>query len=499
MIFLLDKNSKIVLYGAGSMAVSWMKKAGSIGFTVRLFIDKRAEDIKNIENIPVVTFDSYQNLASEDDTVIIMLQNVMWHREIVIQLQKLGIRKIIFFPLQSSGLSTDTVFCLRRKYNECIKFQFNSFLKIPILEKDDKYGMDEEIIWENQNETIVWVPVELCYSISGNREGTIWKSDYTQEAIELRIKYIYNKSIFALRPYWELFSYLNGKKDDCSIYLKIFGKEGHASSQGYDNKTLLKDRNKLINIFKNEVCKGNKFFEQSPADCSVGERGKIVVNDGIHRSVFLIDSGYWWIPACLSNKDYNYLFNIEAVQKLKDYIESNNMDELEYPIEAFGFYNYPIKYQYVKIIWKELIREVINREWDLKVILDLSLTDAYFSRMFYREGAKEIYCLLNDKSEIPKLANNIFRIRNIDFIYNTDLLFEIMSKCEIIIIHIKQLINLFSRDDFTWKTCLKCIIVYDVLIEEATSIFERISNNRKINLIKKYVMDGMMKGMYIIE
>lgn len=500
MNFLLDKGSEIVIYGASLMAISWAEKAVTKGFTVKVFIDRNADEIKYVKSVPVVTFESYCDTASEDDIVLIMLQNVMQHREIVEQLWLIGIKKVIFFPMRVMKNHIEKISCLRRKYNECIKLDFEDSLEIPILYDNKINDNEETIIWKDQKETIAWAPVEVCYSTLGDGEGKIWNSDYTNEAINLSKKYIYNRSLFALYPYWELFSFLNGKTDNCCTYLKIFGKEGHINNHGYDNSRLLKDRNKLVDLFRDEVCKGNNFFEQSPADSGVGERGKIVIYDGIHRSVFLIDNGYWWIPVRLSNSDYNYLFHIEAVQKLKDYLNAKGIRELQYPLEALGFYNYLVNHQYIRDVWKKFISEATNRDWKFNFVFDLSLTDGYFARMFYREGSQAIYCLLGDGNEIPLLANDIFRINNIKFVYDTNYLYMVMNKCEIIIFRIEQLLSLFYNSIFVWGNCLKCVVVYDVLIEESEAVLERIfGESRRFNLISKYVTDGIMKGMYIVE
>lgn len=497
MNFVFDKESKIVVYGAGPMAVLWGEKAVSIGFTIRLFIDRNADNIKTVNNIPVITFEQYINIANMDDIVIIMLQNVMWHKKIVDQLQKLGIIKVIFFPMQVKKKNLEPAFCLRRKYNECIKFEFEDFLEVPILYDDEIFNKDEGLIWEDKKYTIVWAPIELCYSVQRYGED-IWKGDVTEESIELIKRYNCDKSLVALRPYWELLSFLDGKMGDCSIYLRINGEEGHIGKR--NNQELLKDRNKLFDFFKEEICKGNEFFEQSPACAGLGNWGKIVIYDGVHRSIFLIDNGYWWIPVRLSNSDYSYLFHTEAVQKLKDYIEANDIRELEYPLEAFGFYNYPVNHHYVRGIWKKLIREITSRNWKFNAVFDLSLTDGYFARMFYREGSQIIYCLLDDGNEISLLANDIFRIDNIRFVYDANYLYKIMNKCEIIILRMEQLISLFQHDTFVWEDCLKCIVVYNVLAEESALVFERFFGvNRRFNLINRYVTDGIMKEMYIVE
>lgn len=499
MNFLLDKNSKIVIYGAGTMGISWAEKAANIGLKVILFIDRSADDIKYIKKIPVVTFETYNTIADEDDIVIVMLQNAMYHSAIVKQLQKIGIRKVIFFPMYTLGMNKERVFCLRRKYNECIKLDFDDSLTIPILYDDKIYSKDEGIIWEGKKEIIVWAPAELCYSNHGYEKENIWKSNFTKESIKLWSNYVYDRSLFVLRPYWELFSFFDGKTTNCAMYLKLFEKE-RGNDQIHNNDKILKDRNSLINIFEEEFCKGNEFFEQSPANSGIGNHGKIVIYDGLHRSVFLLNRGYWWIPVCLSNSNYNYLFNMEAVQKLKDYLETNNISELEYPLETFGFYNYPIKHQYIRAIWKELIREITNRGWDINEMFDLSLTNAYFARMFHREGTQVVYCLIDDKSEIEMLVNDIFRINNMNFIFNTSSWYPIIDECEIIVICMEQFRRLFLHGSLAWKERLKCIVVYDVLVEGAVSIFDRVfGNNRKCSLIRRYVTDGLMRGMYIVE
>lgn len=498
MNFQLDRSSTIIIYGASPMAIMWAERAVGNGFVIKAFIDKNAENIKYVQNIPVITFESYCVWADENNVVIIMLQNVMWHRDIVERLNGIGIRKVIFFPMRNRG-EARAVSCLRRKYHECIKFLFSdSLLEIPVLDYLEPYNRNAGIICENIKESVVWAPIELCYSVEREGCSDIWKSDYTQEAIQLSRKYIYNKSLFNMCPYWELFSFLKGEIDDCPLYLKIFGREGHVNTQKYDNDVLLKDRNELIEIFKDEVCKGNAFFEESPADSGMGSLGRVVIYDGMHRSIFLIDSGYYWIPVRLDSKNYKYLYNEKEVQKLKDYLRENHIIELQYPIETFGFYNFPIRCQYLRMVWREITNDITDRKWDLNTVVDFTLTDAYFSRAFYREGVKEVFCLLESESILPVLISNILRIKDIRFFDDVKLFYNIINQCELIITNGKQ-IQSFVWDDFVWGECLMGIYVYDVLINEAEPIFSRIfDKNRKYHLLKKYTVNGKVNGIYII-
>lgn len=500
MNFELNRDNSIVVYGASLMAISWLEKAVLKGFTIKVFIDKSAEKIKCVRNVPVITLETYCRNADKDDIVIIMLQNVMWHEDIVKNLAKIGVRKVIFFPMTSRKIANkEDLSSLRIKYHECIKFLFDDSIKdIPILNYFESYDGNEGMIWEERDECVVWAPIELCYSIEGIDACDIWKSDYTQEAIQLCEKYLYNKNLFNVYPYWELFSYLKGEMNDCSLYLKIFGREGHIHHEKYDDDVLLKDRNELIEIFKEEACKGNTFFEESPADSGVGKLGRVVIYDGLHRSIFLIDRGYCWIPIRMDGKSYKYLYNGEAVQRVKDYLREKHIVELEYPLESFGFYDFPVRHQHLRMIWKEITNEIASRGWILSKVIDCTLTDGYFSRAFYREGIKQIACFSDKENKLLLLINSIFRIDNIKVICSICDLRKNIAECEFVILNMKYLRIGEIWNQFLSVPSLKAVCVYDILVNEAEEILSDIFYGRKVCLLKRYALDGKINGIYMI-
>lgn len=224
MGFCFHKDAKLVVYGVSKMTCVWTENIQKKGFSVCAFLDRNAKSIGRVMGIPVFCLEEWESLS--DAVIIIMLKNATLHQEVARRLCEKGINQIIFFPISTNGLNIENTSRLRKIYNQCVRQSFDSEISgIPffreLLEERDK---SETIICQYSKEVVLWCPVELCYSIKGGERDVIWYSDSTEEAKQLQAKYIFNKNIYNLLPYWELFDFCYGEKDECPLYLKVYGK-----------------------------------------------------------------------------------------------------------------------------------------------------------------------------------------------------------------------------------------------------------------------------------
>lgn len=499
MRFNLDPKSEIVLYGVSSMAVSWMEKMTQMTYRIKMFIDKDADKIKSVKNIPVVTLDAYLVSADKNDVVIVMLQNVMWHKEIAERLMENGIKKIVFFPMQEYCWYGE-ISLLRKRYNQCIKNRFENILSdIPIIEKKELFGNNTSHIYMDDYEVTAWAPVEICFSIKDIKESGFWKTDRSDASIQLAERLIFDRNLFNLYPYYELYDFLKGKKESCPLYLKMNGKEGHINSDKCDNDTLLCDRRKLMDIFEEEIHRGTGFFEESPAFGIVNRRlGKIMIQDGMHRSIFLVDHNFWWIPICMNKEDYAFLYNADKVNKVKEFFIEHGVTELEYPVEGLGFYGLPVQHRCIRQIWKFASQAISSIGWRVKSVLDLSMTDGYFSRMFYRDGVDKIHCYIGNDSELPMMINQFFRIDDIIMILNQECLPSLASQCELVIINWDKLEELGPiRLGSQYMQIMDKLLVYGICMEEEGKFRSFLKNRNKV-LVNKYIDDGKLKCSWLI-
>lgn len=500
MGFCFHKDAKLVVYGASEMARIWTENILKKGFEVCAFLDRSAKSIGQVMGIPVFTLEEWE--ISSDALVIIMLTNAAQHREVARRLYEKGVNQVIFFPMSTNGLNIKNVSKLRMIYNQCIRQSFDSEIpEIPflgeLLEERDK---SEAIIYQYSKEVVWWCPVELCYSISKMDRDAIWYSDDTEDAGLLRMKYLSDKNIYNLFPYWELFDFCYGEIEECPLYLEVYEKSAQNKKGVYDAGRLLADRSRLVQLYEEEICKhmGISFFEESPADAVMGEKGKVIIRDGWHRSIFLARRGYKWIPVRITADEYERFFNNVPAVELYRRLKENKIEYLEYPIEHPVFYGYPIQRQNIRDIWHSMANDIEKNDLMNRVVVDLSMSHAYFSRLFLREGANVAYFFLDEKDFLTMEINRLFDLEGLYDIREEEELVAITGGGALVIIKADQLdrhkeyVNkIRERSDVT-------IYVYDVIMRTA-AVLRNVFKKREVQLLRKYVVEGELNGLFVIR
>lgn len=499
MGFCFHKDAKLVVYGASEMARIWTENILKKGFNVCAFLDRNAKSIGQVMGIPVFTLEEWENPS--DALVMIMLTNAAQHQEIASRLYEKGVNQVIFFPMSTNGLNIKKVSELRKVYNQCIRQSFDPEIPdIPFFrELLDGGGKPEAVICQYSKEVVLWCPVELCYSIREMGRDVIWYSDCTEDKRLLRMKYLSDKNIYNLFPYWELFDYCYGETEECPLYLKVYGKSDQYQKDTYDAGGLLADRSRLIQLYEEEICKhrGISFFEESPADATVGEKGKVIIRDGWHRSIFLVRRGYKWIPVRITAEEYKRFFNNVPAAELYRRLKENKTECLEYPIEHPVFYGYPVERQNLRDIWHSMANDIEKNDRMIRVVVDLSMSHAYFSRLLIREGADTAYFFSGGQDSLTAEINRLFDLDGLYDIREEELA-AITEKGALVIIKADQLdrhreyVNkIREKSDVT-------IYVYDVIMRTAAglcNIFEK----REVQLLRKYVVEGEMNGLFVIR
>ena len=494
MSFSLDRNSQIVIYGTSAMAVKWVEKAESIGLNILLFLDKNADSIRKIGRYPVIRLEDWEIESTSDIVVIIMLQNIMQHYQIVQSLWNKNIEKIIYFPIKSWGLNLMSVSTIRNKYNDCIKFQFENVLDaIPDYADLVSFNMllSSEFLYENKEDAVFWAPIELCYTEKKKSNG-LWQSDYTEEAEMLLDTYIRGRNLFSIQPYHDLFNYLNGSQTDCELYLKIFGREGHISYANYNNDSILADRNSLYNLYVREInTGGSKFFEESPANVEADTTGKLIIKDGVHRSLFLMIQGYQWIPVRMAKRELGFLGEERYIERLEKYIKKKKLTELEWPVEHPHFWKFPVNRLNLTNLWGELSKLILEQNIKIQSVADVSLTNGYFSRNFVRLGSQTISCFCENEVELTEIENHIFRM---EFIKTTDDVRQAVEKKDIVIANASVMDNLSILVNLKET---QTICFFDVPLAQSSEMLKKFSR-KKIQLITRYTINGKQYGMFLL-
>lgn len=131
----IDCKCQIVLYGFNNYTQKQISEIKEQGYFCGGIIDRRAQEIKMYQDIPVVS-DIRELRQSKDACVFIMLQNALNHMEVAETLYRQGIKKILFVPMKCNAASQKIRIQLIEKYNMMQGCQYNLLRKIPYVQAD---------------------------------------------------------------------------------------------------------------------------------------------------------------------------------------------------------------------------------------------------------------------------------------------------------------------------------------------------------------------------
>lgn len=487
MFFSLSPECNIYIYGGGSLGIYLATQASAAHYHVVAFLDKNASTIKQVNSIPVLTLEECRFVDVQNTVVIITLQNVTQHEELADQICKKGCKKIIYFPMNTLGANSTFVSGMRKKYNECLNFKFEYILKnIPQMgENTWKFNNDIE-------SDVIWIPTELCFAIEKGVKN-VRQSDYTESAEALLNKYVRGKSIYNVIPYWNLFEYLEGDRENCELYLKIFGKRGHISDCQKSDTELLEDRNTLLKIYLHEFNMHSSFFNESPCEVCVSDRGKVLILDGLHRSVFLAKKGYRWIPTKVNRENKDYFFERKCLKELITYINENRIQKIEFPIEHPIFYGFPVYRCEFITLWEKILQYIDSKNLTINVCGDFSYSDGYFARNLFRLGGNKVY-LNKIQNKWEDLVTELFDIGQLTRINCVN---EVVSQCDFMVLTWKQLLNLDWQEKNKYRGVI-CVI--DIPSGEIEKLKKTLVITRmNLMVAHRYCLSGSENYMVFID
>lgn len=482
MTFSLNKSINIYIYGAGALGVNLATYAETKGYKIAAFLDRNAADIRKINDISVLSLEEFQFCNVNDTVVIIALQNVTQHESIVKRILQNGCNKVIYFPVHTFGMSPVFVSNMRKKYNECITYKFEYVLE-NIPQMDIRPWNYDSLLAGN----VLWMPIEVCFAVKKTVSDR--QSDYTIKAEELLDKYVRGKNIYCILPYWQLFEYLEGDKEDCELYLKIYGRRGHISNFQKTDSELLKDRNALLSIYLYELNMHSDFFYESPCEVEIGRYGKVYILDGIHRGVFLAKKGYRWLPVKILKNDTEFYINKSILQRIKKYVNTNNIQQIEFPIEHPAFYGFPVHRDDVINTWKEIVRYVEEKNITKNMCVDFSDTGGYFARNLLRIGFKLVY-LKEIKNDFDRMIKELFGFNEINEINSIG---NVIMQSNLVILSWQEVLK------FNWNVDKECSKALVCIIDIPSCEMNKFKNaEKKSQALYQYCVDGEKKYMVFI-
>ncbi len=292
--FDLQKDTATWIYGAGNKGRTIADRLMDAGYHVAGFLDKRADSIAEICCGRVILPHEAVRFISQEDIIIICLENGLQQEEVAEKLATAGLRKLIYLPMHiKQPLS------VRRQYRENYAYLmsggFEHIKGIPLFGWETVYT-DYVIIKENHSKVTMWVGRDDVYTVEFKNMkffSKIWdmNPDIWRQYADRKIEEVH--------PYFELFRYLKGEKNDLSFYMEMQGRKTKEQRE-----ELLNDRKSLYQVYEQAYKYEMNFFMDSPSKGIWNEKGYFNLQDGLHRAVYLLSKGHTEIPIVIARGDF---------------------------------------------------------------------------------------------------------------------------------------------------------------------------------------------------
>lgn len=286
MWFKIDKSSKLAIYGCGERSCNIYQYLKDIGYTVSCFVDKQSGNYIGKFDCPVIKFDDINCNDHMDMVFVIGLQNGMLHDDIALDLYKKGIEKILFLP---TVISYNYAEEMRDDYCQVLEGEWNENNRVPFFSSMINKIDNSNMIKDDDSKVTCWVNMEYIFSLCDKRN--------------ILYKNYFEKHISCLKPYIELFEYIQGKDIYPVDYLEM-----NRGSDIDKQKKLLEDRVRLFNTYEEKINKdGGYFCSAAPIALWDAEKEVFKILDGYHRAIYLFLKGWYEVPLRVSKDDY-YLY-----------------------------------------------------------------------------------------------------------------------------------------------------------------------------------------------
>lgn len=437
---LWEKSTPVILYGAAYsgklVSESFAKKINIVAF-----LDKRADEIKTVNNIPVYLPQKtpFNEEQKKNFIVIICVKNVFDHKNIAKKMLTAGFLHIITFEQQEIFQMID---------KKC--------LKLPIEVKPYRVNLrfiwnDMAVIKKNNRRIIARIPVPLIFT---NFENDKWG----------------NWPIQALYPHINLFSFYNGLVE-CQVneYIDDYCMDGAkkigniCTSQRWKQNILESRQSVFHNMDQHWQLKDSFFYDNAPT--AEFHDGKFNLTAGKHRAVFLVVKGESFIPLSIAENEYIRFLNMDKAKLVMNYLEKIGIEETFFPILHPYFYTFSSYtgfslYFIIKYLMSYLGKAFFSRNKKVSDLNIYSATRKYsvIARYFMQIGSNVQCCdyrdpldlLLDDMAGITvKNSSQISSVYDIAIIEmgaesNQNKVIDIESKSYLLIV----------KDGYDFKSCL---------------------------------------------
>lgn len=376
--FVLNTQSKIILYGASYIGKVTGTALLERGFSVIAFIDQRADEIQQCLGLPVYTISKAKEMLSPDSVIYVAVKNVFYHEEIAGNLREAGFQNLIYKTKEAinqnwspNSRSLDQIYEAIYKKGQLVE------CRCPYFETDvQAVDFNNYVLSEEDQNMVILAPVALLYS-------GVTDSQWS------------DVPVLALVPYYEMFQGLfEGETKKIQPYLQLAKKgawEENLETTKTWERSVIQGRYDVMKQMDNFYYTDKMFFLKNAPQVSLNEKGYFNLKTGKHRVAYLVMRGEQCIPVKIIKSDW------EQVKKFFDFlIKSNSLMKkhntpLFFNLSKDRNHNCYVENHFLKELFTTLFYEDIikGKQGISEVeIIDQSGTAGYFYRFFSKMGVK---------------------------------------------------------------------------------------------------------------
>lgn len=424
----LSKEYNYVIYGAAFVGVQVLTGLRNSGYHVEAFLDRRANELKEVEGVKVYEPQLYRCDNKENVVVIVAVTTTFEHPKIATYLRTLGYHKIICKMDENTGSVANNLKKISCVYDKILESNIDQSIEIDEWMKSDElyYFKDYALITEDVNYVVAYIPVELCYvgkDIEGKESDTL--------------------ALYSQTDMIELYRFFDGHLESSENTINLLKKYFYENTDKYCsfNRTEQGFHDFVVSnyeFYSKMSYLANmemSFFIDNPIDVRWNDKGYFNVDSDISKVNFIIAKGLRYIPAKMEKEDYMEWKNPKKLEACEKCIVEMNCLPAYAPILHPNFMGYPTKRDTIGNTRLSRIMKYLYRngyELKGKKIIDIGAYYSFFAQAFQRQGAVVTTVEMFESSyEAGKKINDLLRCSQINALQGDIMTTEIKDKFDV--------------------------------------------------------------------
>lgn len=386
---LILEHAKILIYGAGGNGIRFYERHKK-QLQMVCFIDKRANEIKSIDELPVLSLEEvFEKFVDKDECVVfITVKNVFSHTEIAKVFVENGFHRIIYKSDNAlKGIANIEDQAIDEIYENLIERKGHKYnFSIPFTKSIYTSFKDRLCIEVTATEIIAWCPVELLFNYKASNDYPGLNLTLFFPLVELYRFFLGDSSIDKEEVLENFFVY------SCE-WLKKNGRELNESQKN----SFLESRTAVFEEMQKMSEVDIDFFKKNCPEVQY-ESGKFYLSSsGRNRVSFLIAKGFKYVPVRMSDKDYLEWCDLQHIYEMENYVNANGIKSFFAPYPNPYLLDFPIDFvDYQRLFLWPIANEIVKEIYKDSRVTEGSLTCINYDKVEKEKSKVSVVCYLKD-------------------------------------------------------------------------------------------------------